>query len=78
MRPTNSCDRGSWATSAPAARAAGGIDELEIGEPLLMKYTTGPSLEISTRGGLAAACFDRFHVVRGSEVVDEWRPIRGW
>ncbi len=27
---------------------------------------------------LAAACFDRFHVVRGREIVDEWRPVRGW
>lgn len=27
---------------------------------------------------LAAACFDRYHVLRGSEVVDEWRPVRGW
>jgi len=27
---------------------------------------------------LAAACFDRFHVVRGPEIVDEWRPVRGW
>jgi D-serine deaminase-like pyridoxal phosphate-dependent protein len=27
---------------------------------------------------LAAACFDRYHVLRGNEVVDEWRPTRGW
>ena len=27
---------------------------------------------------LAAACFDRYNVVRGTEVVDEWRPFRGW
>ncbi len=27
---------------------------------------------------LSAACFDRYHVVRGTEVVDEWRPVRGW
>jgi D-serine deaminase-like pyridoxal phosphate-dependent protein len=27
---------------------------------------------------LAAACFDRYHVVRGTEVVDEWHPVRGW
>jgi D-serine deaminase-like pyridoxal phosphate-dependent protein len=27
---------------------------------------------------LAAACFDRYHVVRGDEIVDEWRPFRGW
>jgi len=27
---------------------------------------------------LAAACHDRYHVVRGTEVVDKWRPVRGW
>jgi D-serine deaminase-like pyridoxal phosphate-dependent protein len=27
---------------------------------------------------LSAACFDRYHVLRGSEVVDEWHPARGW
>jgi D-serine deaminase-like pyridoxal phosphate-dependent protein len=27
---------------------------------------------------LSAACFDHYHVVRGTEVVDEWHPVRGW
>jgi D-serine deaminase-like pyridoxal phosphate-dependent protein len=27
---------------------------------------------------LTAACFDRYHVVRGTEIVDEWRPFRVW
>lgn len=27
---------------------------------------------------LAAALFDRFHVVRGDAVVDVWEPCRGW
>jgi len=27
---------------------------------------------------LAAALFDRYAVVRHGEVVDEWRPVRGW
>ncbi len=27
---------------------------------------------------LSAACFETYHVVRGTEVVDEWRPVRGW
>ncbi len=27
---------------------------------------------------LSAACFDRYHVIRGTEVVDEWHPVRGW
>lgn len=27
---------------------------------------------------LTAAMFDRYHVVAGERVVDEWRPVRGW
>ena len=27
---------------------------------------------------LSAACFDSYDVVRGSEIVDEWHPVRGW
>jgi len=27
---------------------------------------------------LSASCFDRYRVVRGTEVVDEWHPVRGW
>jgi len=27
---------------------------------------------------LSAACFDRYQIVRGTEVVDEWHPVRGW
>lgn len=27
---------------------------------------------------LAAACFDSYNVVRGTEIVDQWRPFRGW
>ena len=27
---------------------------------------------------LAAALHDRFFVARGEEIVDEWRPLRGW
>jgi D-serine deaminase-like pyridoxal phosphate-dependent protein len=27
---------------------------------------------------LAAACFESYHVLRGTEVIDEWRPLRGW
>jgi D-serine deaminase-like pyridoxal phosphate-dependent protein len=27
---------------------------------------------------LAAALFDRYRILRGGEVVDEWRPARGW
>jgi D-serine deaminase-like pyridoxal phosphate-dependent protein len=27
---------------------------------------------------LASALYDRYHVVRGGEIVDEWKPVRGW
>ncbi|MHB0969548.1 MAG: alanine racemase [Thermoanaerobaculia bacterium] len=27
---------------------------------------------------LTAALFDRYHVIEGESVVDEWRPVRGW
>jgi D-serine deaminase-like pyridoxal phosphate-dependent protein len=27
---------------------------------------------------LAAAMFDRYAVMRGGEVIDEWHPVRGW
>ena len=27
---------------------------------------------------LTAALFDRYHVIEGNRVVDEWRPMRGW
>jgi len=27
---------------------------------------------------LTAAMYDRYHVIDGEAVVDEWRPVRGW
>ncbi|MGH9422912.1 MAG: hypothetical protein ACRD3J_23255 [Thermoanaerobaculia bacterium] len=27
---------------------------------------------------LTAAMFDRYYVVDGGAVVDEWKPVRGW
>ena len=27
---------------------------------------------------LTAAGYDRYYVVRGEQVVDEWRPVKGW
>ena len=27
---------------------------------------------------LTAAMYDRYHVVEGGAIVDEWRPVRGW
>jgi len=47
--------------------------------PLGPQWRPGSKLRIlPNHSCLAAACFDRYHVVRGTEVVDEWRPVRGW
>ncbi len=68
------------------------FDELEIGSlsqehaqvrsrtPLdFARFPLGAKLRVfANHSCLAAANFDRFHVVRGDEVVDEWRPARGW
>jgi D-serine deaminase-like pyridoxal phosphate-dependent protein len=45
------------------------IDALAIGARLRV---------IPNHSCLAAALHDCFYVVRGSRVVDEWRPVRGW
>jgi D-serine deaminase-like pyridoxal phosphate-dependent protein len=43
------------------------------------RYPVGSRLRIvPNHSCLAAALFDRYHVVRRDDVVDEWRPIRGW
>lgn len=43
------------------------------------RLTPGAKLRvIANHSCLAAAAHERFFVVRGSEVVDEWRPVRGW
>ncbi len=49
---------------------------------------TGPGVEALRPGTririlpnhscLSAACFGHYNVVRGTEVVDEWQPVRGW
>jgi len=49
---------------------------------------TGPGVEALRPGTrlrifpnhscLSAACFDSYQVLRGTEVVDEWHPVRGW
>ena len=52
---------------------------LRTDQPLDPRWQPGSRLRIlPNHACLAAACFDRFHVVRGIEVVDEWRPVRGW
>jgi D-serine deaminase-like pyridoxal phosphate-dependent protein len=43
------------------------------------RYPVGSQLRIvPNHSCLAAAMFDRYHVVRDDQVIDEWRPIRGW
>jgi D-serine deaminase-like pyridoxal phosphate-dependent protein len=27
---------------------------------------------------LTAAMYDRYHVMDGGTIIDEWRPVRGW
>jgi len=52
---------------------------LHSDRPLDPRWKPGSRLRIlPNHSCLAAACFDRFHVVRGAELVDEWRPVRGW
>jgi D-serine deaminase-like pyridoxal phosphate-dependent protein len=52
---------------------------LRSDRPLDPSWQPGSRLRIlPTHSCLAAACFDRFHLVRGTEIVDEWRPVRGW
>jgi D-serine deaminase-like pyridoxal phosphate-dependent protein len=43
------------------------------------RYPVGSQLRIvPNHSCLAAAMFDRYHVVREDHVLDEWSPIRGW
>ena len=49
---------------------------------------TGPGVEALRPGTclrvfpnhscLSAACFDTYEVLRGTDIVDEWHPVRGW
>ena len=52
-----------------SAPADGALDELRVGEVVRV---------VPNHSCLSAACFDRYHVVRGDEVVDQWQTIRGW
>jgi D-serine deaminase-like pyridoxal phosphate-dependent protein len=53
---------------------------LRVAAPLdLSAYPIGSRLRIlPNHSCLAAACFDRYHLLRGDELVGEWRPCRGW
>ena len=43
------------------------------------EFPVGTKLRIvPNHSCLSAALFDRFTVLRGREIVDEWRPARGW
>jgi D-serine deaminase-like pyridoxal phosphate-dependent protein len=49
------------------------------------KIKTDSPLPVGTRvrvmpnhSCLTAAMYDRYHVLDGGEMVDEWRPVRGW
>jgi D-serine deaminase-like pyridoxal phosphate-dependent protein len=49
------------------------------------KLTTTTPLPVGTRirvvpnhSCLTAAMYDRYHVIDGDAIVDEWRPVRGW
>jgi D-serine deaminase-like pyridoxal phosphate-dependent protein len=44
-------------------------DELRVGTRLRI---------VPNHSCLSAALFERYHVVRGEALVDEWRPVRGW
>ena len=46
---------------------------------LLERLRLGTKLRVVPNPScLAAALFPRYQVVRGEQVVDEWRPCRGW
>jgi D-serine deaminase-like pyridoxal phosphate-dependent protein len=43
------------------------------------RFPVGSRLRIlPNHSCLAAASFDRYRIVNGDEIVDEWRPVRGW
>jgi D-serine deaminase-like pyridoxal phosphate-dependent protein len=65
------------------ARVAGlsqehGVLRLEPGDGGTVPRVGERIVVLPNHSCLAAALFDRYHVVRGEEVVDVWRPVRGW
>jgi D-serine deaminase-like pyridoxal phosphate-dependent protein len=54
--------------------------QIEGGEPLRYeRYPLGSRLRIvPNHSCLAAALYDRYHVVQEGRVAAEWRPVRGW
>jgi D-serine deaminase-like pyridoxal phosphate-dependent protein len=45
------------------------FDELSVGTLLRV---------VPNHSCLASALYDRYHIVQDGEVVDEWKPVRGW
>jgi len=54
--------------------------KVETGEPSAHRaLRVGAKVRVlPNHSCLAAACFDRYHVVRGETVVDAWRPVKYW
>jgi D-serine deaminase-like pyridoxal phosphate-dependent protein len=54
--------------------------EVTVNPPrTVAEFPIGTTLRIvPNHSCLAAALFDHYHAVRGLEVVDVWRPVRGW
>lgn len=54
--------------------------KIETGEPAAHRaLRVGTKVRIlPNHSCLAAACFDRYHAVRGAAVVDVWRPVKHW
>jgi len=54
--------------------------QIRVNEPLAARdFPLGARLRIlPNHSCLAAACFDRYYIHRSGEVVDEWKPVRGW
>ena len=64
----------------PGLRVAGLTQEHgTLSGPGVEAFRPGTRLRIlPNHSCLSAACFDRYYVVRGTEVMDEWHPVRGW
>jgi D-serine deaminase-like pyridoxal phosphate-dependent protein len=46
---------------------------------ITMPLPVGTKLRIvPNHSCLTAAMYDRYHVVAGGEIIDEWKPVRGW
>jgi D-serine deaminase-like pyridoxal phosphate-dependent protein len=54
--------------------------QIKVWEPSAIEpFGVGTRLRVvPNHSCLTAAMYDRYHVVEGVEVVDEWRPVRGW